>query len=189
MKGWLRVREAGWEGAEEQNCEVVPTQGSPLGMTLGKQGPPRHLLLARGSRPDSRVTGLGDECAQLLDPVVNVESPATFNLGGRGNQSGKESSTGQGGKKRNWDMVGKLLQGGDPQGRLGQRARQGCTACWQGHALTHLDCDCPSSAVPSKGPWPLSLEESRGSQGLWAQERWRAARAAEVGFGGHRQGN
>jgi hypothetical protein len=35
-------------------------------------------------QPDSRVIGLGDESAQLLDPIVNVESPATLNFGGRG---------------------------------------------------------------------------------------------------------
>ena len=33
-------------------------------------------------------------------------------------------------------------------------------------ALTHLGCDCPSSAVPSKGPWPLFLEENESSQVL-----------------------
>lgn len=54
------------------------------------------------------------------------------------------------------------------------------------HTLTHLGCDCLSSAVPLKGPWPLSLEESRSGQGLWAQEKWRAAlllRQALVGTG------
>lgn len=37
------------------------------------------LCSPRGKKEGNGVTGLGDEGAQLLDPVVNVESPATFN--------------------------------------------------------------------------------------------------------------
>lgn len=52
------------------------------------------------------------------------------------------------------------------------------------YTCTHLGCDCLFSVVPSKGPWPLSLEESGSSQGLCTQERKRAARAAAgVGAG------
>lgn len=73
------------------------------------------------------------------------------------------------------------------QGRLGHRVRQGCINADES-MHSYLGCDCPSSAVPSEEPWPLSLEESGGGQGLWAQERWTAACAVKVGFGGHRQG-
>lgn len=53
-------------------------------MTFREWGPHPTFHRPGAPGPDSRVTGLGDEGAQLLDPVVNVESPATFNFEGRG---------------------------------------------------------------------------------------------------------
>lgn len=56
--------------------------------------------------PDSRIIGLGDEGAQLFDPIVNVESPASFNFQERGRKrkSRKESSMGKG--KRGTGVLG-----------------------------------------------------------------------------------
>lgn len=100
-----------WVGRGHRKADMLrgSHQGwNSLGTTLREWGP--HPTFPQpgvpGPGPDSRVTGLGDEGAQLLDPVVNVESPATFNYGGRRE---KELSTGQGGKRRNWG-VGKLWQ-------------------------------------------------------------------------------
>lgn len=39
--------------------------------------------------------------------------------------------------------------------------------------LTHLDCDCPSSAVPSKVLWPLSLKEESGWLGPLGMRKMR----------------
>lgn len=65
--------------SQKQTCwEVIPQEelrGNGALVPL-----PSSLRLPYG--PDSRVTGLGDKGAQLLDPVVNVESPATLNFGG-----------------------------------------------------------------------------------------------------------
>lgn len=53
--------------------------------------------------PDSRVTGLGDEGAQLLDSVINVESPATLNFGGKKREERvEESAVGPREKRKYW---------------------------------------------------------------------------------------
>lgn len=75
MERGQKSRNAGW---------FLPRLSTPPGMTLGDGDPaPPSASLGLPS-PHSRITGLGDEGAQLLDPVINVESPATFNFEGRG---------------------------------------------------------------------------------------------------------
>lgn len=102
------MRKAGWERAKE-NCQGFPPSVGPP-EDFWEQGAYPTFCQPSTPRPDSRVTGLGDEGAQLLDPVINVESPATLNFGGRGEKKRVvRSSIGQREKRTNWG-AGRLLQ-------------------------------------------------------------------------------
>lgn len=155
---------------------MVPTQvvHSPRNDFRGV-GTLLHLLPAWGFPAHTHGSldlGMRVPSSLILSLMLNRLRRSTLKAGERKN--GKELSIGQGGK-RNWG-VGQLLQGGAPPKQVRVQSKAGPNNMLaKAHTLTHLGCDCLSSAVPSKGPWPLSLEESGSGQGLWAQEKWRAA--------------
>lgn len=150
----LRVMKAGW--ARSRNTRFSPSN-SFRGM-----GPLSHFPPAQGSPAQTHGSldlGMRVPSSLILSLMLNRRRRSTLGWGGE--KSGKIVNR----LRREEEELGggEAVAGTGPPQRRPARTEAGAHSMLaRAHELTHSGCDCLSSVVPSKGPWPPSLEESGG---------------------------